>query len=400
MLRSVAWGLPLIALVLAGCGQREGRRQGPMAGMAVPVQVSQVTTRDMPVTATSVGTVQSLHTVTVRPQITGMLSAVAVHSGQTVKAGEILFRVDSAPFSAALKQAEAKLRGDRAQQKYTADQVAALRPLVAKDYVTRQSFEQAQATASAAAALVEQDRYALETARIQLAYTTIRSPIAGRLGAVDIKAGNVVQANTSTLVTINQMNPVEVNFSVPQSQLPATRVALAETPVDDNVALFREDDQGKPLGMGRLSFVDNTVDAGTGTVALRALANNPENRLWPGQFVVVRLTLSTLQHAKVVPARSIQQGQRGPFVYVVRHDHAEMQPVKLAFITDDLAVVDTGLAVGDAVVDPIPARMRPGALVRVIEGSPRGEAASAGRSARLYHPEARRPVGMRDKNAP
>ncbi|OBS10952.1 efflux RND transporter periplasmic adaptor subunit [Acidihalobacter prosperus] len=369
MLRKLAWHVPLIglAVMLAGCGKEEGRRHGPMAGMEVPVQVTKVTTRDMPVTVTSVGTVQSLHAVTVRPQVTGMLSAVEVHSGQQVRAGEVLFRLDQRPFLAALRQAEAKLQGDLANARYTADQVVALRPLVAKDYVTRQSFEQAQAAALAASAQVKQDRYAVETARIQLGYTTIRSPIDGRLGAVDIKAGNVVQADSTMLATINQMNPVEVDFSVPQSQLPAVREALAASRAND-VVLYREDDQGKPLAQGRLRFVDNAVASGTGTVALRALADNADLKLWPGQFVVARLTLRTLPHALVVPARSVQQGQRGPFVYVVRNGHAQIQTIKLEFIADDWAVVDGGLAVGEDVVDPVPARMRPNAPVRVLDG--------------------------------
>lgn len=373
MLRKLAWSLPWVALLLlAGCGKEEGhgRRHGFMADMAVPVRVVKVETRRMPVTTSSVGTVQSLHTITVRPQVTGMLSAVEVHSGQSVRAGEVLFRLDRTPFLAALRQAQAKLQGDLANARYTADQVSALRPLVAKDYVTRQSFEQAQAAALAASALVKQDRYAVETARIQLGYSVIRAPIAGRLGAVDIKTGNIVQADSTALVTLNQMTPVEVDFSAPQSLLPAVREALAGSGKSDDVAVFREDDQGKPLGRGRLSFVDNSVASGTGTVALRALADNPGMQLWPGQFVVVRLTLRTLPHAKVVPARSVQQGQRGPFVYMVAKGHAVMRPVKVGFIANGLAVIDSGLEPGDEVVDPVPARMRPNGPVRVLSGKP------------------------------
>lgn len=365
MLQKLAGALPLTVLLVAGCGHEKGTGHESRAGRVMPVEVIKVITRDMPVTITSVGTVASPHTVTVSPQVTGMLSTVMVHSGQTVKAGQVLFHIDPLPFYTALREAEAKLAGDRAQQVYTATQLASLRPLVAKDYVTRQSFEQARAAAVAAAAQVEQDRYAVESARIALAYTTIHAPISGRLGAVEVKSGNVVQASNTALVTINQMDPMDIDFSVPQSTLSSTRRALLQRQVD-NVAIYREADQGRPLGKGRLDFVDNNVAATTGTVALKARAENPQETLWPGQFVVVRLTLRTMHHARVVPAGCVQQGQQGPFVYVVRNRHALVRKVALAFIEDHLAVIRSGLQPGEMVVDPVPARMRPDSPVKII----------------------------------
>lgn len=393
---NAGWGVPLMVLMLSGCGQHDGMRLKGRGHRSLPVQGVEVKVRDMPVTTTAVGAVASIHTVTVRPQITGMLSQVDVHSGQSVKPGQVLFRIDSRPFKAALYQAEAKLHGDQAQQRYTADQVVALRPLVAKDYVTRQSFQQAQAAAVAAASQVTQDRYAVDSARIELAYTTVRSPISGRLGILAIKAGNVVQANSSLLATINQMNPVEVDFSIPQSMLAITRKALSENR-PDNVELFHEDDQGTPLGKGRLSFIDNNVAAGSGTVALKALVDNAHEHLWPGQFVVVRLTLQTLHKAKVIPAQSVLQGQQGPYVYVVNSGQAQIRKIQLAFIENRLAVISSGLKPGETVIDPVPAKMRPNAPVHLIQ---RPVGADKGRLAHLSGHFAGEPAHRQDGLTP
>ncbi|WP_455385899.1 efflux RND transporter periplasmic adaptor subunit [Acidihalobacter prosperus] len=365
--------LPLLAVLLAACGQQNGRQQG-RGGQELAVQTVRPATETVPVTATAAGTMSSPHSVTIVSQVTARLDKVWVHSGQTVDKGQLLFTLDAASYRAALTEAEAKLKGDEAQARYSAGQVESLKPLVAKDYVTRQTYDQAVATAQADRAQVAQDRAALETARLNLAYTTLRAPIAGRLGVIGLQAGNMVQANSTNLVTLKQMSPLLVNFALPQSML--SQVLGLPKSGDNGSLQVMHEDTGEVIGNGHLTAVDNGVSSSTGTISLQGEVGNADGRLWPGQFVTVRLQLGALKNALVVPAGAVQPGQDGSFVYLVRNGKAVVQPVTVALTSADKAVIGKGVKSGDEVIYPLPARIRPNAPVKVLQADGQSGAGS------------------------
>lgn len=368
--------LPLLAVLLAACGQQNGQQQGRGGGQELTVQVVRPATETVPITATAAGTMSSPHSVTIAAQVTARLDKVWVRSGQTVRKGQVLFTLNAAPYRAALAEAEAKLKGDEAQARYSAGQVDSLKPLVAKDYVTRQTYEQAVATAQADRAQVAQDRAAIETARLNLAYTTLRAPIAGRLGVIALQPGNMVQANSTDLVTLKQMSPLLVNFALPQSMLSQV-LGLPKTGDNGSLQVLHED-TAEVIGAGHLTVVNNGVSSSTGTVSLQGEVGNAQSRLWPGQFVTVRLRLGALKNALVVPAGAVQPGQQGSFVYVVVNGRAVVRPVTVALTTADKAVIGKGLKSGDEVIYPLPARIRPSAPVKLLQNRGAGSGGAAG----------------------
>lgn len=324
------------------------------------VETAVAEVRPMPVLIHAVGQVESEHVVDVRPQVSGMLQSVAFTEGARIKAGQLLFRIDPAPFRAAVAQARAALARDQAALANAVWQVQRLAPLAKLDYVTPQEFESAKTAAKQARDAISADKAALEQARIQLGYTQIRSPITGRAGAVSVKAGNLVQANSSVaLVTINQLSPILVRFSVPQSELELVRRYRARGAVP-----VRLSEKGAmPAATGRLVFIDNAVDPATGTVTLKAEFPNRADRLWPGEYADVDLQLTVQPHAVVIPETAVQPGQNGPFVYLVRDGRARVQPVSVARQVGNLAVVGHGLSGGETVVVEVPRSLRDGARV-------------------------------------
>ncbi|MEJ2630420.1 MAG: efflux RND transporter periplasmic adaptor subunit [Acidihalobacter sp.] len=368
--------LPLLAVVLSACGQHNGQQRGGREGQELAVQVVRPTIETVPVTTMAAGTMSSPHSVTIAAQVTARLDKVWVHSGQMVSKGQRLFSLDSASYRAALLEAEAKLKGDEAQARYSAGQVESLKPLVAKQYVTRQTYDQAVATAQADRAQVEQDRAAIETAKLNLAYTTLRAPIAGRLGVIALQPGNMVQANSTDLVTLKQMSPLLVNFALPQSMLSQV-LALPKSGNKGSLEVLHED-ATQVIGKGHLTVVDNGVSSSTGTISLQGQVDNANGKLWPGQFVTVRLRLGSLQDALVVPGGAVQPGQDGNFVYLVKSGKAVVQPVTVALTTADKAVIGKGVKSGDEVIYPLPARIRPNAPVRVLQADGQGSASGAG----------------------
>lgn len=373
--------IALSATLLGGCGHGGGqaRRGGELMVQTVSPQRETV-----PLTTMASGALSSPHSITITAQITGRLDKVWVQSGQTVAKGQLLFTLDAAPYRAALAQAEAKLRGDEAQVRYSAGQVASLKPLVAKQYVTQQTYDQAVATAQANHAQVAQDRAAVETAKLNLGYTALRAPIAGRLGVIDLQPGNVVQANSTALVTLKQMTPLLVNFSLPQSML-AQVLALSKSGTDGSLQVLHEDTT-EVLGGGHLTAVDNSVSAGTGTIAIQGQVGNDAGKMWPGEFVAVRLRLSTLRNVLVLPAGAVQPGQNGNFVYLVKDGKAVVRPVTVSLMTADKAVIAKGLVSGDQIVYPLPARIRPNAEVKVLKPGAAGAGSKAGRPSKAIQP--------------
>lgn len=372
------WALPLLTLtlLLSGCGQGDQDKDGKhrptteaMMGGGMKVEVIHPVVRNVPITTTAAGSLSSSHSINITPQISGLLNAVEARSGEQVEKGQILFRIDPATYQADLTSAQAKLKGDVAQQHYAEEQVRQLKPLVAKDYVTRQTFDQAVATAQAARAQVAQDQAAIRTAKLNLSYTVIRAPIDGRLGEVSLQAGNLVQANSTSLVTLRAIDPLWVNFTLPQSILPKLQHIWPGLGVNNQPGPSLEilsEDASNTLGKGHLSFADNTVSDTSGTIKLQGVVQNPNGRLWPGQFVTVRLTTGTIDNGMVIPAAAVQIGNDNNYVYVVRDGKVAMQAIhqKLTVGTEAVLASDE-LTSKSQVIFPVPSRLRPDMPVTV-----------------------------------
>jgi multidrug efflux system membrane fusion protein len=354
MKRSLA---ALLILAAAACGAKQ---QTPR-DERVPVTVATAERKDMPQQIRVVGNVQPLSTVSVRAQVGGQLMRVWFHEGDEVRSGQLLFSIDPRPFQAALQQAQANLARDEAQLRNAEAERTRYAELVKKDYVTREEYEKIVAGAEAAKAVAAADRAAIENAQLQVAYSEIRSPLDGRTGSLQVHQGNLVRANdASPLVVINQIQPVYVQFSVPESQLGRLRARGIGIPV---TALPQG--SNRPA-QGRLTFVDNNVDPQTGTITLKGTFANGDRALWPGQFVNVALTLAERANSVVVPAQAVQNGQRGQYVYVVTDGNAvEMRPVSVAEQVDQQAIIAKGVAAGETVVTDGQLRLTPKSKVDV-----------------------------------
>ena len=343
---------------------------GPPAAETVPVRIGQVVQKPVALQIRNVGTVQAYTAVTVRALVAGEIMQVHFREGQDVAKGDLLFTIDPRPYQAALAQAEAALARDRAQEANAAADAQRYEDLVAKDYVTRQQYDGVIANQKALGATVRSDEAALERARLDLAYCSIRSPIDGRTGAVMVQVGNIVKSNDATLVAINQVVPIYVSFAVPERDLAEIRRRQAQ----GKLTVQAEDAAtNQPISRGELTFVDNTVDRATGTIILKATFANPDRALWPGEFVNAVLTLATDQKAVVAPASAIQNGQQGTYAYVVKADQTvESRPVTVARNAPEGAVIAKGLAPGETVVTDGQLRLSPGAKIEVVTGQAPG----------------------------
>lgn len=358
-------GLAAVAC-LASCSQPQ-KADAPPARAAVPVVVAAVVRKNVPITVQSVGTGEALSNVQIEPQVSGELVGVAFKQGDFVRKGQLLFRIDPAPFQAALDQAKGNLEKDSATAQINAVTAARYKQLYQEGVVSRQQYDQYQSQADSAQAQVAADKAAVETATLQLSYCQIYSPMEGKTGALGVFPGNLVKANsTPVLVTINQINPIYVDFSVPENLLGQVRQALgARAPVQAT----SQADPSHPE-IGHLSFVDNTVDPTTGTIKLKATFANLDHRLWPGEFLTVNLRLGEEANATVVPALALQTGQQGDYVWVVGKDNtAQMQSVTVKQRTANEVVVGSGVAAGDWVVTEGQLRLVPGAKVQIASRS-------------------------------
>ena len=359
---------PLAALLLlaAGCSNKEAVQAAkPMA--AAPVRVATVASRTMPVELQAIGNVEAISTVSIKAQISGQLLRVHFKEGDFVKKGQLLFTIDRAPFEAALRQAEGTLAKDEAQALNSKLDAERYQGLGKQGVVSKQQVDAAGAAANAMAATVAADKAAVETAKINLEYTSIYSPINGRTGSVGVKEGNLVKANdVPILVTINQIEPICVSFSIPEQQ-------LAELKQYSNTKSLKVD--AAPQGstqhfQGRLTFIDNSVDLTTGTIKLKATFDNAAHALWPGQFADVNLTLKSQPNAVVVPTAALQTSQNGTYVYLVEQDlTAKQQPVKVGWNVGEDTVIASGLQPGQRVVTDGQLRLTPGAKVDIKSGS-------------------------------
>jgi multidrug efflux system membrane fusion protein len=337
----------------------------------VPIAVGKVVQKPMPVEVQAIGTVEPARTVTVRAQITGELTSVNFKEGDDVQAGQVLFSLDRRPFEAALKQAEANLARDVAQAENAAAQAKRTNELAERGIATREQVGTANSGSQAAEAIVGADRAAIDNARVQLQYATITAPITGRTGTLMVHPGNLVRANDTTpLVVINQLTPINVSFAVPEAQLTSLKRYLAEGAV--HVSVQQPGESAKPVA-GRIAFIDNSVDPTTGTIKVKGVFDNLDHRLWPGQYVNVTVTLATDSKALVVPTPAVQQGPQGTYVYVIKPDQtADLRPVKVGRTNGDQTIITDGVTEGETIVTDGHLRLVPGSRVSIKNAAGRG----------------------------
>lgn len=409
----------LVALLSAGCSDGSRAQAAKSAPPPpVPVGVATAEQKAVPLQVVAVGTVQAYTTVGVKSQVAGQIHSVHFKEGDEVKRGDLLFTIDPRPLEAVVRQAEANVAKDRAQLRQTEAargqrqaeitqaqanldrdlaqlenarvQEKRYSELVRKELVAREQYDQirtalaafeatvqadraavenaraatraAEAMVDNAGAVISADEAAVETARLQLAYTTIRAPMDGRTGNLLVQAGNVVKTGEDNpLVVIAQIRPIHVSFGVPEQQLSAIKTYRARGPVKVEAVL----EGGRKSVVGDVTFMNNTVDPTTGTIQLKATFPNADSVLWPGQFVDVALTLTTEQ-ATVVPARAVQSGQKGPFVFVVKPDSTvESRPVKPGRRLVGELVIEQGLTAGERIVTDGQLRLLPGSRVEI-----------------------------------
>jgi multidrug efflux system membrane fusion protein len=374
-------------------GKKEHAAQ-PTQAPAVPVTVAQAVQESVPLQISAIGTVEAYSKVNITSEANGQLTKVYFTEGQYVKKGDPLFTIDPRTSQAELsgavanqsravgqqRQAEANMAKDMAQAKTAEVTAQRYGTLYKEGIVSKEQYDQARTTADALAAVVKADQAAIaseresvsaagaatEAARVQLGFTQIRAPVSGRTGSLMIHAGNVIKANDSNpLVVINQTKPIYVSFAVPETQLPDIKRYMAQGTLQ--VAAVIPNDNGAPE-QGTLTFVDNAVDTATGTVKLKATFANDQQRLWPGQFVNVALTLATEPNAIVVPSAAVQTGQEGRYVFAVKPDQTvEMRTVEVQRTAGEKSIIARGLSAGETVVTDGQLRLRPGSKIRVAD---------------------------------
>lgn len=358
-------GVVFAAMILAGCSGGEPAAATAKTPREVPVVVAPVVEKTVPVNLQGIGNVDAYVTVAIKAQVDGQIVNVHFKEGEDVAEGALLFEIDPRPFEDQLRQAEANLARDRAQEQNALAQARRYEKLLDKQYVSHEQYDQAQANLAVARATIKADEAVIGHARLQLEYARIRSPISGRTGKILIQKGNLVKANDNPLVVINQIKPVYVSFSVPEHALDSVRRYLRTGTAQVSIV----SGETGPQAPGKLVFVDNAVDTATGTVTLRAEFENPDEALWPGQFVNVKLTLYEQRNAVVVPADSVQTGPKGQYVFVVKPDMtAEMREVVVERTEGADTVIADGVSPGEQVVVNGQSRLVPGTPVST--GSP------------------------------
>lgn len=333
---------------------------------AIPVSIAEVEKADFPVYLTGLGTVQAFNTVVVRTRVDGQIDKIAFQEGQTVAQGDLLAEIDPRPFQAALDQAKAKKVQDEANlananldlQRYTK----------LGEFATRQQTDTQRSTVAQLTAQIAADEAAIANAQTQFDYTQVKSPISGVVGLRQVDVGNIVNASTQTgIVTVTQIEPITVVFTAPEDQLPYISEAQKVAPLK-TIAITT--DGKKPLAQGKLAVINNQVDTTSGTIRLKAVFDNKDHALWPGQSVSTRLLVKTLKDATVVPDDAVQHGTNGLYAYAVGADNkAELRKVKVSQSIDGRTVVDEGLKPGERVITGGQFKVQPGSLVNTAVAS-------------------------------
>jgi membrane fusion protein, multidrug efflux system len=359
--RLAAIALMLTASVASVSCSSKTAAVGP--DLAVPVNVAKAVKKTVPIKLSAIGTAEAYSTVSIKGQVNAILQEVHFKQGDFVKKGDLLFTLDARPFQASLAQAQANLARDKAQADLTIVQAERYKKLYDQGISAKEQYDQMQANAAAQQGSLHADEAAVESAKLQLQYCAIYSPVDGRTGALQVYPGNLVKENdVPVLVVINQIAPLYEDFSVPEQYLGVIkkymaggRLQIEATPYGDTAA-----------EVGYLTFVDNTVDNTTGTIKLKGTFANTDHRLWPGQFSTVSLRLSEEENAIVVPTQAVQTGQSGDFVFVIKPDQtAESRPVKVARTLGTESVIAKGIEPGETVVTDGQLRLIPGIKVQI-----------------------------------
>jgi membrane fusion protein, multidrug efflux system len=347
-------------LAASGCARKVEKPAGRPPALVVIAAASQ---QDVPVQLKAIGTMEASESVAIRTQISGELVKVAFREGQDVQKGALLFQLDPRTYQAALRKAEATLARDRVMLSNARKDYERYSQLAKDGIVTQEQAEGYRTRAESAAADLDADQAALDSAREQLAYCTITSPISGRLGILAVHRGNVVKANDTVLVTINKLTPIHATFTIPEKELPELKRHLAGGRLAVEVEV---PGSGGIKEKGVVSFFDNTVDPTTGTIRIKAVFENAKKQLWPGQFVNLSITLAVKNNAVVVPSQAIQTGQKGQYLFVVKQDAtAEIRPVVAGPVIQGMTVIETGLLPGEQVVIDGQMRVVPGGKVEI-----------------------------------
>jgi multidrug efflux system membrane fusion protein len=370
--QAIAAGLVLVVLGAATAAyfvndSRAKEKKGVRGPAAVPVSVTSAIQKSIPVRLQAIGNVEAFSTVSIKARVDGQINSVNFKEGQELRKGEVLFRIDARPYEATLKQAEANALRDAAARDQALSQERRYKELLEKNFISKEAYAQIATNAQTAEATARASQAALENARLNVEYCTIVSPLDGYAGKVLLQVGNLVKANdVSPLVIINQVRPIYVNFAVPEQTLGSLRGYMASGPLAVEVTLSGE---ANVLAEGRLIFVDNAVDPTTGTIKLRGQFDNKDASLWPGQFVNVRVRLFDQTDAILIPARSVQTGPEGQYVYVVKADKtAELRKVTVERSEGEQVVVK-GLAKDEQVVTRGALRLAPGVRVEIRSGT-------------------------------
>jgi multidrug efflux system membrane fusion protein len=378
---AVLFAVLLIAVggyVVLGQVERDKARAAAAATPppGIPVTVAIAEAKDVPVYIRGLGTVQAYKTVAVKTRVDGQIVKITFQEGQDVKEGDPLFQIDPRPYQAALDRAIAAKQRDEAQLEGAQLDLERYGKLLGPGFQSRQSYDQQKATVDSLKAAIAGDQAAIDTAKLNLVYSDIRSPIEGRTGQRLVDLGNLVQTGqNTTLVSITQIKPIFVNFTVPQYANHNLRKSQAKSPL--TVYAYSADDSYK-LAEGTVTLVDNQIDTATGTLRLKASFENQDEKLWPGEFVSVRLLLSTRKDATTVPQRAVMQGANGYYGYVVKPDNTvERRTLEVEATQDGIAVIGKGLAVGEKIVADGQYRLVDGARVRVDRPAANGQPAAA-----------------------
>ena len=370
MIRRAIGGAAFLAVVAmiviwrlsSGTEAPNAAAQTPAPG--IPVTAGTVAAQNVPVFLQGIGTVQAYNMVAVKSRVDGQIVKVDFKEGQDIKAGDSLFQIDPRPFQAALEQAQAAKQKDEAQLTGAQLDLDRYEKLIGSGWQTRQSYDQQKAQVGQLQAAIKGDEAQINTAKLNLSYSDIRSPIDGRLGARLVDKGNLVHANDNTaLVTISEVKPIFVSFTLPQETLDDIRENQNKAPL---AVLAYNGDGTKQLAEGKLTMIDNAVDQATGTIRLKARFDNDEERLWPGAFVSARVILSVRKDVATVPSQTVQQGPNGHYAYVIKPDDTvERRAVDVASIQDGIAVITKGLSSGERVVVDGQYRLTNGARVKI-----------------------------------
>ena len=330
----------------------------------IPVMAELAEYTDVPVYLSGLGTVQAFNSVLIRSRVDGQILKMDFAEGQEVRAGDTIAEIDPRPYAAALAQAKAMKVKDQAMLENAQLDVKRYRSLVAQDSIPRQQLDTQGALAQQLQGTVDADQAQIDMAQVQLSYCSIRSPIDGRVGARLVDAGNIVHANDTTgIVSINQVRPIWVSFALPAASLAEVRARQRQ----GDVEVIAEGADGHELATGKLSVIDNQINATTATITYKATFQNADEGLWPGQFVNIRLLLQVRRHALTVPVTAVVRGPEGAYAFVVGADGvAEKRPIKLGFSNRTIAIVDSGLAAGDRVVTDGQYRIEAGSRVEVL----------------------------------